>query len=121
MFAIVSNNQVIKYPADPAADNPHVSFPIGWGGGDIGDNTYVPVSLTNIPSCNLGWTYTETTPVNTANGWVQAFTTTILPNDQLATAVTSKRYEVEVGGVMVSNNSFATDRESQTKYIAIAV
>ena len=45
----------------------------------------------------------------------------MLPRELIKRAVTSKRYEVEVGGVKVSNVIYSTDRESQTKYVAVAV
>ena len=45
----------------------------------------------------------------------------MLSKQLIKTAVTAKRYEVEVGGITVSNNVYSTDRESQTKYVAVAV
>lgn len=33
----------------------------------------------------------------------------------------SKRWEVETGGAVINGNTYATDRESQTKYTAVAV
>lgn len=35
--------------------------------------------------------------------------------------VADKRWQVETGGAIIDGNSFATDRESQTKYTAVAV
>lgn len=37
------------------------------------------------------------------------------------TKLAQKRWQVEVGGTVFNSNSFATDRESQTKYTAVAV
>lgn len=35
--------------------------------------------------------------------------------------LSNKRWEVETGGCFIDSNNFATDRESQTKYTAVAV
>jgi hypothetical protein len=121
MYAIVLNNEIVQYPANPRVDNPFVSFPDNWGGGEINDIEYVVVSSSTPPSINLGWSYTESTPVQSNSSWQQSWTTSLKPKESIKYDITNKRYEVEVGGVVISNNTYATDRESQTKYVAVAV
>lgn len=121
MYAKIQNNSITQYPANPAVENPSVSFPVNWGGGSINGVEYVIVDPTTPPSVNIGWTFTESTPSFENNSWVQSWTTSLKSNDELKIDIASKRYNVEVGGVVISNNTYATDRESQTKYVAVAV
>lgn len=121
MYAKIANNTIVQYPANPRTDNPNVSIPVSWIGGTINGNNYVSVESANLPSVNLGWSYSETTPVKNGNVWKQTWSTYLQPKSQLKTTITSKRYEVEVGNVRINNNLYSTDRESQTKYVAIAV
>ncbi len=121
MYAIVLNNEIVQYPANPKTDNPNVSFPFNWGGGVINSIEYTVVQSTTPPSINLGWTYTESSPSYDGNSWIQNWSTSLLSKDEIKRQVTSKRYNVEVGGVVISNSTYATDRESQTKYVAVAV
>ena len=121
MYAKISNNEIIQYPANPRTDNSFVSFPDNWGGGEINGNQYVLVSYTNPPSINLGWTYTESTPVQSNGTWHQSWTTSLRSKEEIKQQISNKRYEVEVGGVVIDNNKYSTDRESQTKYVAVAV
>lgn len=37
------------------------------------------------------------------------------------TQLANKRWEIETGGAIINGNTYATDRESQTKYTAVAV
>lgn len=120
MYAKISNNEIIQYPANPSTDNPFVSFPLNWGGGEINGNEYVLVSKASPPTVNLGWTYTESTPVQSNGSWQQSWTTSLKAKESIKVDVSNKRYNVEVGGVVISNNTYATDRESQTKYVAVA-
>jgi hypothetical protein len=120
MYAKISNNTIIDYPTNPIMDNPSVSFPSNWSGGIINDNEYVIVAYTDQPQTNIGWTIKETVPVY-ENGWKQSWTTEMLPIEVLKHVVSAKRYEVEVSGTVVANNKYATDRESQTKYVAVAL
>ena len=121
MYAKISNNEIIQYPANPRTDNPSVSFPDNWGGGEINSNEYVVISYTTPPSINLGWIYTESTPVQSNGTWQQSWTTSLKSKEEIKQEITDKRYQVEIGGVAISNNVYATDRESQTKYVAVAV
>jgi hypothetical protein len=119
MYAKIVNNTITQYPANPWTDNPWVSIPDNWGGGDINGTEYVYVSHTDQPQANVGWTVKETAPIFQDN-WKQSWTTEILPVADLKQIVSAKRYEVEVSGTVVSNVKFSTDRESQTKYVAVA-
>jgi hypothetical protein len=121
MYAKITNNQVIQYPANPGLDNPSVSFPAGWGGGPVGINQYVVVVSTQPHVANLGWQFTESIPVQNNGIWEQVWKTELLARDQIKQTVSGKRYSVEVGGVRIANNLYATDRESQTKYVAVAL
>jgi len=120
-YAKISNNELIQYPADPAFDNPSVSFPVNWGGGEIDGINYELVKSSESPSINIGWTYTESTPIFDGNTWIQTWSTSLLPNDVIKQQITKKRYEIEVSGTVISNVKFSTDRESQTKYVAVAL
>ena len=121
MYAEISSNTVVNYPAFPSLEHPNVGFPENWLGGTVNGDEYVYVQPTEKPIANIGWQYTEGLPILNGNGWVQVWTSSLLPRELIKRAVTSKRYEVEVGGVKVSNVIYSTDRESQTKYVAVAV
>ncbi len=121
MYAKITNNIIVDYPANPRLDNPYVSFPDNWGGGEINGSSYVIVQSTISPSANIGWSVSEITPVYENNLCFQQWSTSLLPKDQIKQAVTNKRYTVETSGVKIANNLYATDRESQTKYVAVAV
>lgn len=122
MYAKISNNTITEYPVSPYLENPNVSFAVGWKGGVVNDQTYVYVQNTQPPAANLGWIAVESTPIKRANNkWYQSWTTNIVSKEKLKQVVAEKRYTVEVGGVSVANNVYATDRESQTKYVAVAV
>ena len=113
-----SNNEIIEYPANPALDHPHISFPSDWSGGDIEGNVYVTVTLTDIPSANLGWSVSEGTPSYSNGQFVQTWNSNLKSKEQLKADVAAYRYEQEIAGICISNTNFFTDRESQTKYIA---
>lgn len=121
MYAKISNNQIVQYPANPRTDNPYVSFPDNWGGGEINGNEYVSVNSSIPPVANIGWQVVESTPTNYGNSWYQTWSTSLKNKDLIKNDVTNFRYEIEIGGVVVANNKYATDRESQTKYVAVAV
>jgi hypothetical protein len=121
MYAKISNNQLIQYPANPRLDNPYVSFPDNWGGGIVDEAEYALVEPSSPPSANLGWFATEITPTYSNNKWEQTWSVSLHDKPQLKQIVTSYRYDVEVGGVVVNGYPFSTDRESQTKYIAAVV
>lgn len=121
MYAKIVNGQIIEYPANPATENPFISFPLHWGGGVVGDNEYVKVIHTPQPTANIGWQYVETNPTPGEEVWLQTWSAKLLPKPEIKLAVSSKRYEVEVGGVVIANNRYSTDRESQTKYVAVAL
>lgn len=121
MYVKISNNEVIQYPANPALDNPSVSFPAEWGGGAINDSEYALVESVSPPSVNVGWFFTEVNPTYSNNKWEQTWSVSLYDKPQLKQIVTGYRYNVETGGVMVNGYPFSTDRESQTKYIAAVV
>lgn len=121
MFVKVFNNQIITYPANPVGDHPEVSFPINWQGGQIVNDLYKKVVATPMPTVGLGWKHKELTP-NLVNGeYVQVWDKELFAKEELKQAITSKRYDVEVNGIIVNGDPIHTDRESQTKIIAIAV
>ena len=121
MYAKISSNTITNYPAFPSLEHPNVGFPENWLGGNVNGDEYVYVQPTKKPVANIGWEYTESQPILSDNGWVQVWTSSLLDRELIKRAVTSKRYEVEVGGIKISNNMYSTDRESQTKYVAVAV
>jgi hypothetical protein len=121
MYAKISNNEITQYPANPRTDHPNVGFPDNWGGGEINGVNYVIVQSTVMPYANIGWVVSETTPIYENSLCFQEWSTSLLPKDQIKQAVTNERYKVETGGVRIANNLYATDRESQTKYVAVAV
>jgi len=49
MFALIIDNKLEKFPANPEFENPHVSFPANWGGGVIEEKNYVKVFDTDTP------------------------------------------------------------------------
>lgn len=119
MYAIVFNNQIVQYPANPRVENPSVSFPVNWSGGSINGVEYVTVQPTTPPSVNIGWACTESTPIFENNSWVQTWTTSLKSKREIKQLVSNKRFEVEVGGVVVGNNVYATDRGTQSKYVVV--
>lgn len=122
MFAKIKNNTVIEYPVDPKADNPNVSFPDNWQGGIVNNIEYAQVYSSSPPSANLGWTVSESnTFIKTAGRWYKEWQTTLLPTNQLQSAIANKRYELETMGIVVNNYVFSTDRDSQTKYTGVSV
>lgn len=121
MYAKIANNEIVQYPADPRTDNPNVGFPNNWGGGTIDNVEYILVNQVIPPNVNLGWSYTESTPVIEGDRWVQTWDTNLKPFIEIKTDISNHRYNVEVGGVKIANNLYSTDRESQTKYVAVAV
>lgn len=121
MYAIVSNGIITKYPANPAEENINVSFPENWGGGEVNGIHYVRVNPTVPPLANLGWVVVESDPIQNGELWFQSWQSFIKPKEDIKKDVSRKRYEIEVGSVVVANNKYATDRESQTKYVAVAV
>ena len=120
IYAIVSNGTITKYPANPAEENINVSFPLDWGGGEVNGVQYVRITPTMAPIANLGWAVTEDVPVHYNGAWYQSWKSMLKPKEEIKTEVSTKRYTVEVGSVVVANNKYATDRESQTKYVAVA-
>jgi len=123
MFAKISNNQVIQYPAYPDSDHPNISFPREWQGGVVENDIYSFVSESDRPSCNLGWTYTELTPYynSSTNTTIQQWSTTLQSTPDLIETITNKRYDVETGGVNIGGVVYASDRDSQAKYTGISL
>lgn len=120
MFAKILNNQIIEYPSNPYSENKNVSFAIDWNGGILNDKEYVRVEDTTQPSIPIGRTIVEQMPIFDGTKWIQVWSVVLLPKDNIKENVSNKRYNVEVGGVRVDGHLYHTDRESQTKYIAIA-
>jgi len=120
-FAKIKNGQVLQYPTSPRADHPNISFSEAWAGGVVEGDTYVVVHDTTIPQPKMGWFTKDTGPALVDDRWERTWSSEILPKDDLKRVVTEKRYEIEVGGTKVNNIIYATDRESQTKYIAVAI
>lgn len=121
MYAKIVDNRVVEYPVNPFTDNPNVSFPLDWVGGEINGLTYTRIARTDPPIPPLGWYVTEGWPVKVNGVWSQFWETALVSEQDLKNVVAYKRYEVETGGVRINNHLFSTDRESQTKYVAIAV
>ena len=131
MFAIVSNNLVTTYPAYPDRDNPNISCPENWGGGTIGNTTYCKVIAGTIPSANMGWSVSETTPTydSNTNLVTQQYTTTFtLDTDMYLNYISNQRFAAETSGVPIANvlgdgvsYTFPSDRPSQSKYAAITL
>lgn len=125
MFAKVSETEVVDYPVNPVADFPHMSFPPNWSGGIIGNHQYVIVQRTLPPDSGMGKIVTEGTPVLEDGVWKQSWNISYKPLEEhkkeIKEVLADLRYRKEIAGVTVSGIQFATDRESQTKYIAIAV
>ena len=117
MYAIISNNQIIQYPANPIMENLNVSFPENWSGGIINDIEYVVVVPTPTPNVNFGWMVQESRPQIIDGVWTQSWNTILLSTNQLINSITDKRYEIETGGITRGNTVFATDRDSQIKYM----
>ena len=59
MYAKISSNTVINYPAFPSLEHPNVGFPENWLGGTVNGDEYVYVQPTEKPIANIGWQYTE--------------------------------------------------------------
>ena len=121
MYAIVSNNNIVKYPVNPWFDNPYTNVPHSFTGGNIANNYYVSVNTTPQPNVNWIYTISEGNPILVNNTWAQNWNINLLPQDELITSLAKKRYNIEVGGTNVANVIYATDRESQTKMTAMAV
>ena len=125
MYAKISNNTVVEFPVNPMEQNPTISFPSDWQGGTLIDNTYVRVKDVEPPHIPIGFTLVQNNPVANGVNWYQDWSLQVLPLGQLkptlSSYVTGLRYNSEVAGVSFANNVYSTDRESQTKYIGIAV
>jgi hypothetical protein len=111
---------VADYPANPHNENSNVSFPNNWNGGTIQGKTYAKVLASEMPAMSLSKVIIEKTPVFNGNDWIQVWDTQLRPNDEIKVMLADKRYDVEVGGVRVDNYIYDTNRESQTKYVAVA-
>lgn len=120
MYVKIVNNEVVAYPANPRTENPYVSFPDDWKGGEVNGNKYAIVNSSMPPMPNVGWQVIESTPANYGGSWYQTWNTSLKSKELIKKDVTDFRYQIEVGGVVVANNKYATDRESQTKYVAVA-
>jgi hypothetical protein len=81
----------------------------------------VVINPTVPPTSNIGWMVVETTPSYSNGVWSQSWLSQFKSRQDVKNDVSDKRYEVEVGGVRIANNLYATDRESQNKYIAVAI
>lgn len=124
------NGEVIKYPYttnDLRLDYPHVSFPADMTGENMESfNCYV-VESTIPPTYSRFAKIRELSPTLENGVWKQTWESTPIPDEdlihvrnELKTAITKHRYQVESGGIVVGGNRFATDRESQIKYVAVA-
>lgn len=123
MFAKISNNQIVQYPASPHSDFPYVSFPDDWQGGTIEGMTYSIVVSSDQPTANLGWGVVEAAPSYDANAGVatQQWTLALESPSDLSASITNYRYNVETGGVNINGTIFPTDRDSQGKYTGICL
>lgn len=124
------NGEVIKYPYttnDLRLDYPHVSFPVNMTGENMEEYNCYVVESTVPPEYNRFNKIQELTPQLINGVYKQVWESTPIPEEDIVhvrneykTAVTKHRYQVEAGGIVVGGRSFATDRESQIKYVAVA-
>lgn len=121
LYAKIKDGSIEQYPSYPNVDHPNVSFPENWAGGVINGDEYVVVNGSEFPSVNIGWTVVEGQPVNIDGSWFTTYTTTLLSNEELKRIVTNIRMRKENNGVKVGDYVYDTSRESQTKYIAVAL
>jgi len=82
MYVKTENGNVITYPYRPAmlvAENPNVSFPAEMSDELLAEFGVYPVIPSEKPVESVRKTISETNPVNTAEGWVQAWSTEDIP------------------------------------------
>lgn len=130
-FVKVIDNTVVQYPYslnDLKLDYYYVSFPDEISEQSLNSMNCYTVNEKVKPSATIFDNVVEVTPVK--NGEVWETNWQIVPmtsseisqkKEELKQDVTNKRYVVEVGNTRIANNLYSTDRESQTKYVAVAV
>jgi hypothetical protein len=123
IFGIVKENLLVKYPSDPRYDFINVSFPLNWEGGTIEGVKYVKLTKTDKPNGKLGWVVVDIYPIYNANDDIllQTWQLQYIGNIKLKTLISKKRYDIETNGLMIDDNYYKTDRESQTKYSIMAL
>jgi hypothetical protein len=123
IFGIIENNLIVKYPVDPRYVLTHVSFPSNWEGGLIENIKFVKIIKTEKPICEFGWEAVELIPLydEYINCWFQIWEKQYVGYHKIKQLISQKRYELETNGLMIDDNYFKTDRESQTKYSIMAL
>jgi len=93
-YAIIENNSITKFPADPVRENPNTSFAPGWQGGTVNGITYVLVEIDNAPEIDpLTQDATPQQPQKVNGKWVQKYSvvTVSAPEQQRRRADKAKR------------------------------
>lgn len=93
-YAIIKNDIIIKFPADPVRENPNTSFANGWQGGIINGTTYVLVEVDNAPEIDpLTQDATPQQPQKVNGKWVQKYSvvTVSAPEQQRRKAEKARR------------------------------
>lgn len=71
-YAIIENDIITKFPADPVRENPNTSFAPGWQGGTLNGINYVLVEIDNAPDLDpLTQDATPQTPQKINGKWIQ--------------------------------------------------
>lgn len=79
-YAIIQNDIITKFPADPVRENPNTSFAPGWQGGTINGTTYVLVEVDNAPEIDpLTQDATPLPPTKINGKWVQKYSVVNVP------------------------------------------
>ncbi len=82
-YAIIENDIITKFPADPRRDQPNTSFADGWQGGTINGTTYVLVDIDNAPEIDsLTQDATPQTPQKINGKWVQKYSVVTVSADE---------------------------------------
>ena len=82
-YAIIENDIITKFPADPRREQPNTSFADGWQGGTVNGITYVLVEVDNAPEINpLKQDATPQTPQKINGKWRQQYSVVTVSADE---------------------------------------
>ena len=115
IYATLEKNKVDRYPADPRADNPNISFPENWIGGLINGVLYVPVVPQAPPVVPLGWFCEEGQPEFKEDKWVQSYMKGLLSAERLKSMIHDLHLKHEAKGVTYAGVTFPMDQLSEIR------
>lgn len=79
-YAIIENDIITKFPADPRREQLNTSFADGWQGGTVNGTTYVLVDIDNAPEIDpITQEATPQQPQKVNGKWVQKYSVVTVP------------------------------------------